>query len=806
MHSLLSSYFVVKNNIIFQFILTAFICFFADGFLFAKSPNQLAIRTQILQIEENIENANLAIAEKQLFKLQKSALTLKEKYECTKLLEKIYLTQQDYFKYSSCNSELVKIAKQLHPIYLSEAYAYKAYYWHFMMWGDSALVYSNRSHDLMMKNRQFLDKIEPAFVYEVYATTYLYRRTNLKTNCYQIEGLWDYKPIQFQYFDSTIYYQQKYPLKFSSDKAMIYRSYANRWLDVIGYAENFLVPDEKKNKPIQLLAFRRANELYDHGLSCLKDRHVNDVFQIISLKCLNYMSIRKFKEGERLCKLTKQKFDIEQLVSNSNLAYNPLMNFMTYKIRSEILLPYDRKEVDSDLRLLSHLKINFWQSFSYNTDLPYDQYRTSPYVNLFSLYRFKSLNETNSEEFLGKAVSNLLTMKSYFHYLKKNKRFESQSLPYFDVSVIQKRLGKDECFLLAQNSFDYLRNKKILITKKKLYIINSLWVCNLTKTDANSLTFAEFKKLSFIDYQENFKDVLKIMPKVKKVYISYDEPIPYEILIKDSSGTSFANLQYLGGQINFVRIYDPVTYFSDTLKFKMRQIDARYLVQKQKNKLLFTNDFFTNFNTSVPYNNAKYGGNLKQLMLQKGILHFYGHGELVFNQEAETKGFQFSYFSKGKLRTESQLTGRFNVNRDLVILNNCFSGYAGILTNEFNRTIPLRIMSNGAKAVISSPSKVDDFSSAAFFKLFYQNIEKGMLYEDAFFEAKRRFFNEHSELRQPQYWNAFQLIQSFKLKNEASPSQDSKWLIFIVFCLLDMILFLAYFSKQKRGLLRHSAE
>jgi CHAT domain-containing protein len=190
-------------------------------------------------------------------------------------------------------------------------------------------------------------------------------------------------------------------------------------------------------------------------------------------------------------------------------------------------------------------------------------------------------------------------------------------------------------------------------------------------------------------------------------------------------------------------------------------------------------------------------------MVQKGILHFYGHGDLAINKEAESKGFEFSYYNKGKFKTERQLTGKFDVNRDLVILNNCFSGYAGILTNEFNRTIPLRIMNNGAKAVISSPSKVDDFSSAAFFNLFYQNIEKGMLYEDAFFEAKKTFFKQHPELRQPQYWNAFQLIQSYKLKNEISTSQDSKWLLFSAFCLLDIFLFLAYFSKQKRVMIRH---
>lgn len=435
---------MVKNNIIFQFILTAFICFFADGFLFAKSPNQLAIRTQILPIEENIENANLAIAEQQLFRLQKSPLTLKQKYECTKLLEKIYLTQQDFNKYSLCNERLVKIAKQLHSIYLSEAYAYKAYFYHTMMWGDSALVYSNKSHDLMMKNRQFLAKIEPSFVYEVYAITYLYRRTNLNTNFYQIDGLSEYQPVQFQYFDSAIYYQVKYPLKFSSDRAMIYRSYANRWFDKVNSYRVFSAEEAKQLKPISWYAFKKVDELYDKGLACLKAQHVNDYFAIIALKSLNFNNVGKWEKGSQILDNAIQRYPIKFLLDHSKVAYQPFMNFMTYRIRNEIQLPYNARKVSFDLFLLDNFKESFWQSFIESSDLPYDQYRTSPYINLFTLYCFKSLHEANPEKSLAKGVSYLLTMKSYFHFIKKKNLLSRRVLPYFDVSVIQQKLGNIE--------------------------------------------------------------------------------------------------------------------------------------------------------------------------------------------------------------------------------------------------------------------------------------------------------------------------------------------------------------------------
>ena len=789
-----------------HFIITSLICFFTNGLLLARNQNQPNTPAQIIQIETNIENANLLIAEQQLFKLQKSNISIKQKYHCVKLLEKIYLTQQNFNKYSVCNEQLVKIAKQLHPIYLSEAYAYKAYYWHTMMWGDSALIYSNESFQLAQKNRQFLRKIESSFVYEVYAITYLYRRTNLKTNCYQIEGLADNKPIQFQYFDSAIYYQEKYPSKFSSDKAMIYRSYANRWLDLVNSYRVFSAVEAKQLKPISWYAFKKADELYDKGLACLKTQHANDYFAIVALKSLNYTDVGKWGKGSQILDNAIHKYPIKFLLDRAKVAYQPFMNFMSYKVRNEMLLAYDAKKVDFDLFLLNNFKKSFWQSFIESSDLPYDQYRTSPYIGLFTLYRFKSLHEPNPKKSLAKGVSHLLTMKSYFHFIKDKIFLYQKSLPYFDVKAVQQRLEKDACFLFFQNDMDYLAGSKILITKNNIYFVKSKFRSKLSDISTDTLTFSEFKKISCLDFEENFKDVLKKIPHVKKVYLTYDDLVPYEILIDDTVQTNFASLPYLGQRINFVRIYDPIAYFSSKeYTIPAGRFDIRVLKQQNESKLLFMNDFFENFQSNNEFTNQQYSGNLKELLIQKGILHFYGHGELAINKDTKSKSFQFSYQKTGDLKSENQLVGDFKVNRDLVVLNNCFSGHPNFLINEFNRTIPLRILNNGAKAVISSPSKVDDFSSAAFFTLFYENIEKGMLYEDAFFEAKRTFFIEHPELRQPHYWNAFQLIQSYKMKNEVKNSQDSKWLLFSVFCLLDMFLFLAYFSKQKHAMIRHSA-
>jgi CHAT domain-containing protein len=217
-------------------------------------------------------------------------------------------------------------------------------------------------------------------------------------------------------------------------------------------------------------------------------------------------------------------------------------------------------------------------------------------------------------------------------------------------------------------------------------------------------------------------------------------------------------------------------------------------------------DFFNNFHPINNFSKENYTGNLKNLLKEKGILHLFGHGELAINVEADTRNFQFSYQNNSKHKTLTKLAGNFKVNRDLVVLNNCFSGFPLFTENQFNKTIQLRIMSNGAKALISSPNKVDDYYSAELFKLFYAKIEAGTYYEDAFFEAKQTFFKEHPELSQPNYWNGLQLIQSYKVRNKSLKSNPAfvNWWLLSAF--LDMLVMLLYVLLNKRLSFHHSIE
>jgi len=731
----------------------------------------------ITKVEGLIQKGQLKIAEKTLvLKLKSVKVSTESSYQLTMLLNRIYLNQQDFDKYLLNSNRALTFAKRLHPIYISEVYAHKAYYWHYMMWPDSALVYSNKAMHLFQKNRSSMAKVDVPFMYEVYAITYLYRTDAIKPQAYLDAPIPDFKRKQFQWFDSALYYHHLYPFTFSFELSRLYRSYANRWFDLV-------VGDRSANiTPVQYLAFDKANALYDQGINCLQPWEYNDFLSLNGLKGAIHTYIRKYSEADQIFKNALKKVTKKIFSDRSKVAFQPLMVFLTFHLKNTLYLPYSQKAIDHHIGVLKSLRSDYWKSFDQQSDLPYDPYRTSPYVHLFNLHAIKSMHAGNGKADFSTAVSYLITLKSYFHYLKKWPDKSFRSLPFKHVSSIQSALKKDECYLLMQSDNDLLDGKKILITRSKVTFVNSNNSGLLNERNFDTVDFKTFQRISYQDFTKIFSDALRIFPNMKKVYISYDDKNAYEMMVKDTMASSYSNAQYLGNFINFVRVYNPITYFNGEKVISPSRMDVRFLRQKEVTKLHFMNEFFEQFESSFTYSKKPYSGDIKKGLYPSGIFHLYGHGEFTIDEEANTPAFQFRYVVSNGQKAERRLTGEFPVHRDLVVLNNCFSGYANFLVNEFNRSIPLRILSNGAKAVLVSPSKVDDYFSSEFFKEFYNNVESGMLFEDAFYKAKNDFFQKYPTMRHPQYWNAFQLIQRYKLRYiPPAPQHDFPWWILILF-------------------------
>jgi hypothetical protein len=494
------------------------------------------------------------------------------------------------------------------------------------------------------------------------------------------------------------------------------------------------------------------------------------------------MCIRdRFREAEEIFKNALARVPQNIIFDRTKVAFQPLMVFLTFYTRNTLSLAYNRKSIDAQIAVLRKLRSDFWKSFDAHSDLPYDPYSTSPYINLFNLYVLKSMHNAHGSSDFSTAVSYLITLKSYFHFLKSWPDNTFEKLPFTRVSSIQKCLKKDECYMLMQSDDDLLDGKKILITRSKISFVKSTNNGLLNNSALDTVDFKTFQRISYRDFKVNFSDVLRVIPKVKKVFISYDDKIAYERMLKDTLASGFSTAHYLGNDINFVRVYNPITYFKGSLQLHPTRIDVLFLRQKNETKLPFMNDFFKNFKSTTNFTKRAYAGNIKKILFQSGLFHLYGHGEFTMDEEAKTTNFQFRYLLSNTQKYERRLTGEFPVHRDLVILNNCFSGHAYFLVNEFNRSIPLRILSNGAKAVLVSPNKVDDYFSSEFFRVFYQKISEGMPFEDAVYVARNEFFRKNPSMRHPQYWDAFQLIQSYSLSyRPAEPKGEFPWLVFLM--------------------------
>lgn len=761
-----------------------------------------SVQNWMIKAHNFIEKGDLIKAEKHLnYVLKKRKCSSLEKYEVHKLLQTIYLNQQRFPNYIKQIDKAEKVAKSLHPIYMAEVYAHKAYYWHYMMWRDSARVYAGRSIRVFQANRSAMAKIEVPFIYELHAISFLYNNDKVPPKSYLHLDIGEEKQKQFQWFDSALIYDQRFPYPFSIDRSRLYRSYANRWLDLV-VSNKRQEKWTKQQKYIQRIAFDKANKLYNQALKHLKPWHLNDYFALKGLIGLNYSVMGQHDRAADLYEKTLKSFSPADLMNRQKIAFTPLMVFLSFKIRNQIFVPYDKEEVNRDIQMMGRLKGEFWKSFGKNDSYPYDPYRISPYISLFNLFAIKSIHEKAPNNFLSVGVSYLLTVKNYFHFLRTDQQKKTGKLPWFDVKIIQKKLKKDECYLFKCNDNEFFEHKKIVILPNKIILINSLANSAISDEKLDTLAFFKFKELSETAYQEQFVEVHRLVPNVKKIFISYDDITPYEILMPPNKATHFRQAPYLGQSINFIRLYNPYIYFNASKNQEINALDARFLNQPGNSSLPFMNNFFSNLNSNVAFTHKPFQGDLIRLLEDKGILHLYGHGELVFDEEAGTKNFQLNYFLSSTKFAKRQLTGNFKVNRSLVVLNNCFSGFPHFNQNEFNRTISLSILSNGAKGIISSPDKVDDYFSAAFFKEFYALIEDGVPYEDAFFSSRKHFFDTHPSMRHPSYWNALQLIQQTKLKNQVSHSNLTVTFWMLSFAVADVLLSLLYATWIRRSI-RH---
>ena len=136
-----------------------------------------------------------------------------------------------------------------------------------------------------------------------------------------------------------------------------------------------------------------------------------------------------------------------------------------------------------------------------------------------------------------------------------------------------------------------------------------------------------------------------------------------------------------------------------------------------------------------------------------------------------------------------------DINPDLVVLSACETGIGKLFKAEGAMSVARGFQFAGAKNLLFSLWRVNDYTTAAFMDKFYSNVLKGHPFMTANHQAKLDFLADATianAKKSPYYWAAFIYYGS---SNTKVPATDYTY--YIIGFLILISLFLIYIRKRK---------
>lgn len=733
-----------------------------------------------------IETGNINLAHLVLEKLSHSThLSKIEKYKIYRYIAKAHIIELDNTNFRKYCEKAFQLVKTESPIYKAQYFSDLTAYYHNLTWGDSTVFYANKARKILLENKKDWGLVNIPFLYQMQGIARLYYRSTgtIKSKF----DMPDSRNALFIYYDSAIYYSKKYPFAFRNDLANVHRAIGNRYLDMVSEYQYISKKQQKNLSKLSWYCFFQAKKNYEKAIQLTQIENQLEKFTNQALLGLNYMCI-----GER--KKAKFIFDQNQqfLFKQSKTITSPknILNGLTYARVNSFNLPYDSKFTNNTIKLLESTLPAYSDLLKYANTKLYDTYWISPYLQLYNHYARKYLYTRNKIDLI-KATNYLITEKSMFNlvhdtitikeYRQKNAQAELESIkdkklkvriinyinftkkivnskqfPLLDCRQIQKKLRQNEGILLTHPCHVFLDDYKIYITKKNIFLLKSKENTLFNYLNIDTLDLKKFKKYAYEGYRDELYNVIKIHPKVKKIFTLYNDFNRYPIMINSSKGSTFKKLNYLSKQIEFCSIYSIPLFFNSNESKTNLKVDFIKLNSDTLSSLPYSWYFAKNFKY-FPTTHSTYKGNIKQLLTRKGILHIIGHGSVkkyrtIGNMDQITLLNKSNSIDWGKI-------GDKKVKRDIVIYNNCESGLQTAYLNEYDKGLYLNLLYRGVKQVIVNPSKVDDNASAQIFNQFYKELKSGKTVNKAMYNAQKKYFikSDHTHSH-PMYWYPFKVI------------------------------------------------
>ncbi|MGI8640522.1 MAG: CHAT domain-containing protein [Pyrinomonadaceae bacterium] len=182
------------------------------------------------------------------------------------------------------------------------------------------------------------------------------------------------------------------------------------------------------------------------------------------------------------------------------------------------------------------------------------------------------------------------------------------------------------------------------------------------------------------------------------------------------------------------------------------------------------------------------------------IIHFATHG-LMNDEHPELSGIVLSLFDenggaqKGFIRLQDIYS--LNLSADLVVLSACQSGIGKEVKGEGLMSLTGGFMQSGAKSVLSSLWKVDDYATAELMKNFYRELStKNLTPAEALRNAQIKM-RQNPQFKSPFYWAAFTVQGEFRQQVGVNSNQFSYLWIALAAIFIGVV---TYFIRIRVGL------
>lgn len=184
------------------------------------------------------------------------------------------------------------------------------------------------------------------------------------------------------------------------------------------------------------------------------------------------------------------------------------------------------------------------------------------------------------------------------------------------------------------------------------------------------------------------------------------------------------------------------------------------------------------------------------------IIHFATHGSLDENRP-ELSGIVLSRFDEkgdqmeGLVRLQDIYS--LNLSANLVVLSACDTGIGKDIKGEGLMSLTNAFLQNGAKSVVSSRWKVDDFAALELMEDFYQILSNEQITPSQALRKAQINMLKDSRFNSPYYWAAFTIQGDFRQIPEVSRKFDySQYLYFISLIFGLFVIFSVYKAIQQK--------